>query len=413
MLTSLGWVFLFLLGTVTLQIFFVRNGLALLQEQRGKGRLFSFSSEQQKLSVKPWHFLDIALLGSHLSFVLGVTILTLFFTTYLPWGGAFWAILSSAVVITLFGDLLPRVRTTAQTEKQLSLSLFQKTTPFFYPLLWCGDRLRLWLGKGEGEKRSLFHAGFQGEEFWVVPGIQEEILDVEERRIIDRISMLGEITVREVMIPLVRIVAMEETATVREVTRKIQEYGYSRIPIYRERIYNIIGVVNAFDILLLPPEVEEISSIIRPAYYTPDVKRADSLLQEMQRKGIQMAVVVDEYGGSIGIATIEDLLEEIVGEIEDEYDSVRNLYEELPDGEYRFDARMEIDAINEKLGLNLRKGDYETLGGFVIALLERIPQPGEEFEYEHLLFHIESATDRAIQKIRIKPKKISHDERGQ
>jgi CBS domain containing-hemolysin-like protein len=408
-MTSLFWSLFFLLGGVKLYRLFVCMGLAVSSESEERGattaRLVWHRAEEMN---KPWHLLDAALIGMHLAFAIGAVAITFFMMTYVPWGGAGWAVLTSGVIIVFLGDWLPRVHASSSHGAgiKVSVSPLWMAATLFRPLLWLGDQVRRGLNRGEGEQRPLFFSWPQKQEYQLAPRMPEETLDMEERRLIDKISTLDEITIYEAMVPLVQIVAVEERATVNEVSRKIQEYGYSRIPIYRERIYNIIGVVNAFDLLLLSPEVEEIGAIIRPAYYVPHTKRVDSLLQEMQRKGIQMAVVVDEYGGSIGIITIEDLLEEIVGEIEDEYDVGESLYEALPDGGYLFDARMEIDTINEKLGLDLPKGDYETLGGFVMMLLERIPQTGEEFTYEHWEFCIENATERAIHKIKVQPRAV-------
>jgi putative hemolysin len=207
------------------------------------------------------------------------------------------------------------------------------------------------------------------------------------------------------MVPLVHIIALRETASVQDVIDIAEKYGYSRIPIFRERIYNIVGIVNVYDVLSLPKGEHGISEIVRQPYYVPESKRTDDLLRDMQREGIQMAVVVDEYGAAMGIVTLEDLLEEIVGEIHDEYDAEKVLFERLDDGSFLVDARMEIDAINEKLGFDFPKGDYETLGGFVMSYLENIPKTGEEVTYENLLLKIEEADSRSVKSIRIIRKK--------
>jgi putative hemolysin len=162
--------------------------------------------------------------------------------------------------------------------------------------------------------------------------------------------------------------------------------------------------VNAFDVLSLLPDVRSFRHLIRPAYYVPETRRIGDLLKDVQQKGVPLAVVVDEYGGSVGIVTIEDMLEEIVGEIEDEYDARQRLYEVLPDGSFRIDARMEIDAISEVLSLPIPTGDYATLAGFILAQLERIPQRGELLMHDGLMLEVEEANNRAVERVRIFPR---------
>jgi CBS domain containing-hemolysin-like protein len=191
----------------------------------------------------------------------------------------------------------------------------------------------------------------------------------------------------------------------------IREHGFSRIPIFQDNIHNIVGWVNAFDVLSMPPGERSFRHLIRPAYYVPETRRIGDLLKDVQQKGIPLAVVVDEYGGTVGIVTIEDMLEEIVGEIEDEYDARERLYEILPDGSFRVDARMEIDTINEILGLHLPTGNYATLAGFILAQLERLPQRGELLIHDGLMLEIEKATNRTVEGVHIVPRPVPPVER--
>jgi CBS domain containing-hemolysin-like protein len=229
-------------------------------------------------------------------------------------------------------------------------------------------------------------------------------LGVHERRMIRRIFGFSDTRVYEAMIPLVEVIALDDHATVHELTQAIREHGFSRIPIFQDNIHNIVGWVNAFDVLSMLPGERSFRHLIRPAYYVPETRRIGDLLKDVQQKGVPLAVVVDEYGGSIGIVTIEDMLEEIVGEIEDEYDARERLYEVLPDGSFRIDARMEIDTINEILGLHLPTGNYETLAGFILTQLERIPQRGELLMHDGLMLEIEEATNRTVEGVHIVPR---------
>jgi CBS domain containing-hemolysin-like protein len=144
-----------------------------------------------------------------------------------------------------------------------------------------------------------------------------------------------------------------------------------------------------------------VKDFIWPTYYVPEQKRIDDLLRELQQRRVHMAIVVDEYGGSVGLITLEDLLEEIVGEIEDEYDPSRQLFIRLSDGSYIIDARMEIDRINEELGLDIPEGDYETLGGFIINYLQHIPERGSSFKYNNLTILVRSATKKRVEEVMV------------
>jgi CBS domain containing-hemolysin-like protein len=175
--------------------------------------------------------------------------------------------------------------------------------------------------------------------------------------------------------------------------------GYSRLPVFHERMHNLIGILNTFDLIDKPVDNSPITDLIRPAYYVPPNKKIDDLLKELQRGGLHMAIVVDEYGGCIGIITIEDLLEEIVGEIEDEYDKPEKLFESYADGGYLIDGDMEIEVINETLNLGLPKGDYETLGGLIIDKLEKIPSVGTQVTVNDYRLTVKDASKRQIQSV--------------
>ncbi|MCZ6659853.1 MAG: hemolysin family protein, partial [bacterium] len=224
-------------------------------------------------------------------------------------------------------------------------------------------------------------------------------LEVGERLMIRRIFEFGDTPVKEVMVPLVNLVAVPADATPERVIDKVVTSGFSRIPVYRDEIYDIIGLINAFDLLILPENVSTIEDIIRPVHYVPEAKRKDDLLRELQQEKVHMAVVVDEYGGAVGIATVEDLFEEIVGEIHDEYDASQAWYKELPDGSYMVDARMELDHLEEEIGLALPLGDYETLGGFLLTHLETIPRPGQAVEVRGARLKVKEADDRSVKSV--------------
>jgi CBS domain containing-hemolysin-like protein len=224
-----------------------------------------------------------------------------------------------------------------------------------------------------------------------------------EAQLIDKIFDLGDTTVREVMVPLVEVAMLADTATPRDAVAFIMDRGFSRVPIFRQRETNIVGVVGAKDILSRGAAVRALDELKRPPYYVPETKRIDDLLREMQRNRTHMAVVVDEYGGSTGVVTLEDILEQIVGDIHDEHERAAAPAERLPDGSYRVAARANIDELNEALDWSLPKRDYETVAGLVLATLHRIPRAGEEFQIAGYSITVLESDARRVISVKITP----------
>ena len=183
--------------------------------------------------------------------------------------------------------------------------------------------------------------------------------------------------------------------------RLIGERGFSRIPVFTDRAFNIVGVVTAMDLLRHGASATDLRSLMRPATYVPETKRIDDLLREMQKARLQLAVVVDEYGGAVGIVTVEDIVEEVVGEIHDEHDRTPDTVERLPDGSYRVAGRTGIDELNEALDWDLPKGDFETVAGLVLATLHRLPHVGEVLHVGRYALTVLEADRRRILTVRI------------
>ena len=229
----------------------------------------------------------------------------------------------------------------------------------------------------------------------------EADVTTQEAEMIDKIFDLGDTTVREVMVPLVEVAMLPDTARPADAIDLIQRRGFSRLPVYHERETNLVGVVAAMDLLSRGLDAPTLDALMRQPYYVPETKRIDDLLREMQRSRNHMAVVVDEYGGSTGVVTLEDILEEIVGEIQDEHDRPPASVERLPDGSYWVAARTNIDELNEALDWNLPKNDYETVAGLVLATLHRIPRTGEEFALPGYTITVLEADSRHVGAVKI------------
>jgi len=323
----------------------------------------------------------------------------------------FYAPLVVSLVLTpvmlVFGEIIPK---TLAREWATSLIL-----RLFRPLTWMsillapivvvaqavvGGIMRL-VGSSQSDARAFVSREELKALLQMEPG--EADVTTQEAEMIDKIFDLGDTTVREVMVPLVDVVMLPHTATVAEAIDTIQQRGFSRIPVYRERETNIVGVVAAMDLLRRGAEVGTVAELMRAPYFVPETKRIDDLLREMQRGRTQLAIVVDEYGGSTGAITLEDILEQIVGKIEDEHDRAPAAVERLPDGSYWVSARTHIDELNETLDWTLPKKDYETIAGLVLSALHRIPRTGEEFQIPGYAITVLEADSRRVVAVKIGP----------
>jgi CBS domain containing-hemolysin-like protein len=273
------------------------------------------------------------------------------------------------------------------------------------PLTWGANQLVQRTLALFGRPRTSTRKFVSREELKLLLQMEPEEADVttQEAEMIDKIFDLGEKTVREIMVPLVDVAALPERATIDDAIRIIRERGFSRLPVYTDQTFNIVGLVTAMDVFRRGAETGDLRALMRPATYVPETKRIDELLREMQKARLQLAVVVDEYGGAVGIVTVEDIVEEIVGEIRDEHDRTPATIERLPDGSYRVAGRVGIEELNDQLDWELPKGDFETVAGLVLATVHRIPRIGEEFQVGRYTVTVLEADTRRVLTVRITP----------
>jgi len=218
------------------------------------------------------------------------------------------------------------------------------------------------------------------------------------------------------MVPRVDMVVVERKSPIREALNKITSHGHSRIPVYEERIDRIIGVVYAKDLLRRPVRDDlntPVDRVMRTAYFVPDGKRVDDLLREFQEEKVHLAVVVDEYGGTAGLVTLEDVIEEIVGEIQDEYDREEEMFEEVGPDTALVNAKISIDDLNERFTISIPADVHDTLGGYIFDLVDRVPSEGETFEDREsgLSFKVERVDRQRIARVRIR-KPLDPEENG-
>jgi putative hemolysin len=236
-------------------------------------------------------------------------------------------------------------------------------------------------------------------------GQAQGVLERKEQEMISSIFEMGDKTVADVMVPRTDIVGLDVTTTAQELLDRITTVGHSRIPVYEGSADNIIGILYVKDVFRRIARGDrqlELRQFLRPAVFVPETKKVDELLREMQKGKVHIAIVVDEYGGTAGLVTIEDLVEEIVGEIRDEYDVEHELVLPVSENEALMDARIPFEEVRETFGLEVRPTEaYETLGGFVTAQLGRFPRQGESFEAAGARFVVETIEGKRIRRVRV------------
>jgi putative hemolysin len=234
-------------------------------------------------------------------------------------------------------------------------------------------------------------------------GQEEGILEEGDRQLIQSVVEFGDKTVREVMTPRPDIVAVQADTTIERLTELLRDKPHSRVPVYVSSIDTIIGMVLAHDIIQIPDEeakTTKVEALVRPVIFVPETKKTTALMREMQKDNIHMAIVIDEYGSVAGLVTLEDLVEEIVGEIRDEHEEATDIVRD-PEGAYVMKGNVDLDRVEELFDLHLEPHDSTTVGGLVSALVGRIPHAGEVIEEDGLKFEILESTERKVQKVRV------------
>jgi len=313
-----------------------------------------------------------------------------------------------ALFTIVFGELVPKSLALAHTEGfALGLSPFIDFTQWLLsPIVWLlttvtGAVTRL-LGAGELSQQAMTTEELK----LIVERTGEQgVLEAEEEQMISAVIELGESRVHEVMVPRIDIVALPAGAGVAEAVDLILAEGHSRIPVYEDSVDNIIGILYAKDLLPIlhrqePPPA--LRSILRPPLFVPESMSIDDLLHELQRRKVHLAIVLDEYGGTAGLVTIEDLLEEIVGEIQDEYDTEEPMVVRLSDDEARVDGRADVDDLVELFDVRLDEEDqeqYDTVGGLVYHHIGGVPRVGDQVELDGATLTVESTDGRRVGKV--------------
>jgi len=315
-------------------------------------------------------------------------------------------VVAMTFVLLVLGEISPKVYAITNAGKlALRMSWFIRgwillARPFIQLLVrlssWFKGRL-----KHNGQERQILE-----EELKLMVDITAEQgdLEQEEKRMIHNIFELSQARVREIMVPRTSIKGIPIDTSLEEVLKTIQQTSHSRFPVYDGDLDNILGILYAKDLLGYISNSKkkfDIRELMRDVYYIPETKSCAETLREFQERRIYMGIVVDEYGGTEGLVTVEDIMEEIIGEIQDEHDTEEPLMISKEEGVYLVDGKMDIEDLSEKLGIDLSGEGYETLGGFIFTRLGRLPHPGEYFDLEGYRFLITKLSKRRIWKVRI------------
>jgi CBS domain containing-hemolysin-like protein len=313
-----------------------------------------------------------------------------------------------AVFILIFEHVLPLFIVRRNPEQVLAVLLppFDFAARFLHPLT--GTLVRLIVDSRNERENGSSAAGpddaagepANGSD----PGDDTKLIEREEQDLLQSIVDFGGTLVREVMTPRPDIVAVAAEATMGELRTLFREQQYSRIPVFKENLDNIQGVVFVKDLFLRADAEsgQSIAPLVRPAVFVPETKRVPELLKEFQRRQVQMAIVVDEYGGTAGLVTLEDLIEEIVGEIRDEYDVEAEPVVDEGNGSWVLSAKASIDEVRDRLDVAIEPEGFETVGGYVLTRVGRVPAVGETFELDGLHVEVLEAERRRIHKVRFR-----------
>ncbi len=372
-----------------------------------------------RLLERPHWFLSTTLSGTGLCVVTSTSIATALFIS--AFGLAKGPMLAVAVMIPtllIMGEIVPKSIFQQHAEfiaMRLSWFIWVSSWLLFPIVIIIStiSRVAIRISTGGKDIVSASYITKDGLKYILRHRSEESDIPGTEREMIRNIIDFSEVTADKIMVPLSAMTSLPATATLREAVQLATEKKYLRIPVYRDQIFNIIGILHYFDLLealhgrasshpSLSGRNETIESYLKPVvYYIPETKLAKELLVELLIRVERMAVVVDEYGGALGIVTIEDILEEIVGEIDDEYGSGEKMYKKIGAGKYLVNAKISIERINQLLPLDIPDGDYETLGGFLLYRMEKIPKRRDTLRHGSALLVIEDADARSIKEILI------------
>ncbi|HEX2426239.1 MAG TPA: hemolysin family protein [Actinomycetota bacterium] len=366
--------------------------------RRGAGSLL-------RIAENPAPYLNVVLLLTLLSTIGGTTMATTLAVRSLGGPGEWVATIVMTVLLFVFADVTPKTFAIMQTDRvalrlaPLIVTLRRLVGPVATALV----RFANVVMPGKGLPQGPFITEAEIRQLAEVAS-EEEQIEEGEVQLIHSIFEFGDTIVREVMVPRPDIVAIEADRPLRDVQALVLQHGYSRLPVYDDDLDNVVGFIYAKDVLKALHQGKQdmpLRDVCRPAHFVPESKKAADLLREMQREKFHVALVTDEYGSVVGLVTLEDLLEELVGEIEDEFDRAEPDIAQVAENVYRVDGKVAIDEVNDLFDVELPDEEWDTVGGLMLGLLGSIPKEGEEVSFQGLVFKAERVDGRRISKVLI------------
>jgi putative hemolysin len=321
--------------------------------------------------------------------------------------GSWLAVVLVAPLIWVFGEIVPKsvFQQRADVVTPRVIFLLRLFSWLFYPLLLVFSFLTRLLARLVGDRTGKQNPFTLCEEIFALMQMSTDggDIDTDEKAMIRRLFDFEETTAAQVMMPLIDVVCIEQGATCGEAMQLARTRAHKRLPVYAERVDRIVGLLDALELLGIDPQ-EPITSYIRPVDYVPGSKSIQTLLKDMQHERNVLSVVVDEFGGAVGIVTVEDIIEEIVEDLSDEYDvreSPTGWVRKLGECDYLVSARIEPEALAEVLHIDLPAGKYSTLAGFLLERVRDVPEVGTRIRYNRITFTIQRGSERAIEEIRV------------
>ena len=360
------------------------------------------------LIEKSSDLLSSILVGNNIVNIAATSVSTSLFISIFGDGGVAIATAVMTVLVLVFGEITPKTIAANSPEKvavvvSKPISIIMKITK---PIVWIFNLLTGIIFKIMGIDNDGVKPFITEEELKAMVNVSHEegVLEMEEREIINNVFQFGDMQAKEAMIQRLDMVAIDIEDSYDEIIELFKSEKLSRLPVYQESIDDIVGILNIKDIIFLSDEEIEnfdIKDYVREAFFTYEFKKITQLLEEMKKEKSQMAIVVDEYGGTAGLLTIEDLVEVIVGDIDDEYDEEEEEIVKVSDNEYLVEGSTKISDVNEQIGINFESDEFDSIGGFIIGYLKRIPEENELIEVGNVKFSVESIDKNRINKIRI------------
>ncbi len=405
---------LFLGLCILLEAFFSGAEIALVSADKVKLRVLAEETPGRRGQLisdfvdDPTSLISTSLVGTNICVVLSTVVATLTFMRWYPGQAELLSLAVMAPLVLIFGEIVPKslFQNYADQVAPRAIFLLWLCRFLFYPFVAAGTALSnlLFRALGLDQEESLQISRKELRLLIRLPSAEgEDRITPDERKMVTRLFDFRETTVEQVMVRLSEVVALPVDASPADLAREIADRRHTRIPVYEERLDNIVGIIHSFDLLRAEPGGAT-RDLYRPAIYVPEGQPVMNTLMRLKREGQGMAVVVDEYGGATGVITIEDIVEEVVGEIEDEYDLAdRDVIFPESAGVYRVAGRATIERVNNALKLDLPLGEeYESVAGLILDQLKRIPKVGEEVVVGGVRLVISKASERAIDEVRIR-----------